>query len=296
MIKCALDVVSTTQIRSKILHIRNAKVILDRDLAKFYQVETRTLKQAVRRNKAYFPKDFMFQLSSDEINHLVSQSVIPSKSFFGGAKPFVFTESGVSMLAAIIKTPIAVQISIQIIRTFVMMRHLLTDNTSLLGRLYQLEEKQLISDKKLENLLKSLESNRFKFKQGIFYDNKVFDAHLLITNIIKTANKSIILIDNYVSEETFLLFSDRSRDISCLIYTSNITEKINLALKKFNYQYPAIILKKFNKSHDRFLIIDNKNVYHIGASLKDLGKKWFVISKLKINVDLLIGRIRVNRY
>jgi hypothetical protein len=280
-----------SQIRSKILTIRGEQVILDRDLSLFYQVETRILKQSVRRNMDRFPDDFMFQLTNDEISDMVSQFVIPSKGLLGGSKPYVFTESGVSMLASVIRTPIAVEISIKIIRAFVSMRHQTMNSAPMFKRISEVEEKQVTIENKLEELLKALESKEIKIQQGIFFEDKVFDAYLLITKLVKLAKKSIILIDNYVDDDTLVLFSERNANISCDIYTSNITQKLKLSLKKFNDQYPTITLKQFVKSHDRFLVIDKCIVYHIGASLKDLGKKWFAITRLNIDAQSVLEKL-----
>ncbi len=308
--------ITLPQIKNKILTIRGQQVMLDRDLAEFYGVKTKRLNEAVKRNKERFPKDFCFQLTKEEYEFLRSQTVTSnsklnflrsqfatsniatSKTTFkkdarGGRRylPYVFSEPGVAMLASVLKTPITVKMSIQIIRAFTLMRHFLKDNAYLFEKLYQLEKRQLITDKKLEVLLTALESNKLKFKAGIFYDGQVFDAYVLLTKLIKQAKKSIILIDNYINSDTLILLTKRKENVTCTIYTEKITDKLKLALKKHNAQYSPVTIKTFTKSHDRFLILDNKTIYHIGASLKDAGKKWFAVTKLNIEVENMIKRL-----
>ena len=129
-------------------------------------------------------------------------------------------------------------------------------------------------------------------KQGIFFEGQVFDAYVLVSNLIKKAANSIILIDNYIDESVFILFSERNRDCNVVIYTKKISKKLELALKKYNEQYPVIEIKEFKNSHDRFIIIDDSTVYHFGASLKDLGKKWFAFSKMDIGAVEMLGRLK----
>ncbi len=230
-------------IQNKIFPLRNQQIMLDRDLAELYQVETRALKQAVKRNIERFPDDFMFELTDTEIVFFVSQSVIPSKKHLGGAIPFAFTEQGVSMLSAVLTSKIAI------------------------------------------------ENREIKPKQGIFYDGQIFDAYKFVAELIKGAKKSIVLIDNYVDETVLTLFGKNQR-VNVKIYTKNITKQLKLDLDKYNAQYKRIEIKKFNQAHDRFLIIDNKEVYHFGASLKDLGKKWFAFSKFDMNAIEMLGKLK----
>jgi hypothetical protein len=287
-----ITTITKENIQDKIFTVRGLQVMLDRDLAELYQVETRTLKQAVKRNIKRFPEDFMIELSDNEINTMVSQSVIPSKQQLGGAKPFVFTEQGVSALSSVLTSKIAIDIHINIIRAFVNMKKAISNNALVFQRLDLLEQKQFKADDKIDMILNAIEDKSIKPKQGIFYDGQVYDAYIFVSDLIKSANKNIILIDNYIDDSVFTLLSKSSKKetvvVTITIYTKNITKEIQLDLNKYNSQYPKIELKKFDSSHDRFLIIDEKDVYHIGASLKDLGKKWFAFSKLDIDaVDIL---------
>jgi hypothetical protein len=286
------EIVTTDEeIKNKIFTIRGLQVMLDRDLAELYQVETRALKQAVKRNSERFPDDFMFELRDDEIDLMVSQSVIPSKQHLGGAKPFAFTEQGVSALSSILTSKIAIGIHINIIRAFVNMRKFISNNALIFQRLETLEQKQFSNDEKFNKLFEAIEEKSIKPTQGIFYDGEVYDAYLFVSDLIKSAKKSIVIVDNYLDESVLTMLSKREPDVTATLYTKNITPQLELDLKKHNAQYPEIILKKFDASHDRFLILDGKELYHIGASLKDLGKKWFAFSKFDIESFTILSRL-----
>ena len=288
-------------IKTKIYTIRGLQVMLDRDLAELYGVETRVLNQAVKRNMERFPEEFMFQLTEDEYQNLRSQFVISSwisqnvtSKPYGGRRylPFVFTEQGVSMLSAVLKSTIAVSISIKIIKSFVEMRRFISNNALIFQRLDSLEQKQFKTDDKVEAILNAIEDKSIKPKQGIFYDGQVYDAYIFVSDLIKSADESIVLIDNYIDDTVLTLLSKREPKVKSTIYTKNITKQLELDLQKYNAQYPTIELKKFDSSHDRFLIIDAKEVYHIGASLKDLGKKWFAFSKFDVGALDILGRLK----
>jgi len=277
-------------IQYKIFSLRNQQIMLDRDLAELYQVETRVLKQAVKRNIDRFPDDFMFELTETEIEFLVSQSVIPSKKHLGGAIPFAFTEQGVSMLSAVLTSKIAIDVNIAIFRAFAKMRKFLLANATIFQKFDYIEQKLLKHDKNFEKVFNAIESREIKPKQGVFYDGQIFDAYKFVAELIKGAEKSIVLIDNYVDETVLTLFS-KNQKINVKIYTKNFTKQLKLDLDKYNAQHKRIEIKKFNQAHDRFLIIDNKEVYHFGASLKDLGKKWFAFSKFDMNAIEMLKKL-----
>ena len=283
--------IKDVEIEKKIYTIRGLQVMLDKDLAALYGVETRVLKQAVKRNRERFPDAFMFELKEEELNTLVSQTVIPSKKLFGGALPYVFTEQGVSMLSAVLKSKTAIEMSIQIINSFVQMRKFISQNAAVFQRLDNLEQKQQFTDKKLDTVLNAIEDKTFKPKQGIFFDGQVFDAYLFVVDLIKSAKTSLVLIDNYVDESVLMMLSKRADKCHATIYTKTISKQLRLDLKKHNEQYPHIEIKIFKEAHDRFLIIDDKTVYHIGASLKDLGKKWFAFSKFDKEALVLLNKL-----
>ncbi len=293
-------------IESIIYTIRDVQVMLDSDLAELYQVETRVLNQAVKRNSKRFPKEFMFQLSLEEYNFLKSQfviskndglesqTVIPKENRGGRRKlPFVFTEQGVSMLSAVLRSDIAIETSIKIINAFVNMRKFISGNAVLFQRIENLEIKQFSTDNKLDNILKAIDSKQLNPKQGIFFNGQVFDAWVFISDLVKNATQSLILIDNYVDETVLSLFAKKKKGVTVDIFTKNISRALTEDAKKFNAQYRGLTLHKFNASHDRFLLIDKTEIYHIGASLKDLGKKWFAFSKMDKDSLMIFKKLGV---
>ena len=253
--------------------------MIDSDLAELYGVKTKRLNEQVKRNINRFPKDFMFQLNENEEQILRSQIATLNKGWGKHKKypTYAFTEQGVAMLSSVLRSQKAIDVNIQIIRAFIEMRKYISKNLELFQRLDKVENKLLTYDKNFEQIFNALEDKTLPTK-GIFFEGQVFDAYKFVSELIKSAKESIILIDNYVDETVLTLFEKRNENVKVVIY-SELTKQIELDLKKFNSQYERIEIKQFNKSHDRFLIIDNK-VYHFGASLKDLGKKWFAFSKM----------------
>jgi hypothetical protein len=223
------------------------------------------------------------------------RSQIATSKKHGGRRylPFVFTEQGVTMLATVLRSKIAVQVSIQIMDAFVQMRKILTLNAGIFNRLETVEQKQIKTDKKVDKILNALEDKTLKPKQGIFYNGQIFDAYILASKIIRSANKRMVLVDNYIDEAVLKLFSKRNKKVKVIIYTKRISKILTQDLEKYNQQYQdkKIEIKTFKKSHDRFIIIDNKTIYHLGASLKDLGKKWFAFSKLEIEVKDILKKL-----
>jgi len=272
-------IISTDSIKNRIYTIREVQVILDKDLAIFYDVKPTRLREQVKRNIKRFPSDFMFQLTEEEVDFMVSQNAIPSKQHLGGSTPLVFTEQGVATISAVLTSKRAIEVNIQIMRAFVAMRRFISTNAEIFRRLDTVEIKQYETDKKIECVLNAIESKEIKPKQGIFFDGQIFDAYNFVSDLIRSAKQSIVLIDNFIDDSVLTLFSKRKNGVSVVIYTKTITKQLRLDLDKYNSQYPTINIKVFDHSHDRFLIIDNNEVYHIGASLKDLGKKWFAFSR-----------------
>ena len=291
-------------LKNKIYTVRGVQVMLDEDLALLYGIETKVLNQAVKRNNERFPEDFMFQLSEEDYKLLRSQNVTLEKwkslrsqnvtsNLRGGRRyfPYVFTEQGVAMLSAILRSETAIKMSIKIIKAFVTMRRLIASNAQIFQRLDTLEIKQLETNQKIDHVLNAMERKEIQPKQGIFFDGQIFDAYVFVSDLIRSAKESIVLIDNFVDDSVLTLFCKRRDNVSVVIYTKTITEELRLDLAKHNSQYPAVVIKEFKKSHDRFLIIDDKYVYHIGASLKDLGKRWFAFSKFDKDAFGLLDRL-----
>ena len=277
--------------------IRGQQVIIDRDLALLYGVETRVLNQAVKRNSERFPDDFMFQLSKEDVEILKSQNVTSS---WGGDRrlPYAFTEQGIAMLSSVLKSQTAVDVNIRIMRAFVSMRRFIATNAQLFQRLetieyHQLEMKQHqeVTDKRIDEVFKRLDANIPPI-QGIFYDGQVFDAYRFVSDLMRKAKRSIVLIDNYVDDTVLTLLDKRENGVTATIYTQRISSQFQLDVDRHNAQYPLIEIKLFNKAHDRFLLVDDE-VYHIGASIKDLGKKWFGFTLMRdITATELINKIK----
>lgn len=285
------QLIKSQAIQDKIYMIRNVQVMIDRDLAELYDVETKVLNQAVKRNLTRFPEEFRFQLSDSEKKQLVTNCDRFKSLKHSSVNPYAFSEQGVAMLSSVLRSQTAINISIQIIRAFVAMRRFLQTNAQVFQRLDTLELKQLATDKKIEQVLDAIESKKIPPKQGIFFDGQVFDAFQLLSDLVRSAKKSIVLIDNYVDDTVLTLFSKRRKHVRLLILTNRISKQLKLDVGKFNAQYPPAELRAFNKAHDRFLIIDHATVYHFGASLKDLGKKWFAFSKMDKSALGLLGNI-----
>ncbi|GMU89914.1 MAG: hypothetical protein AMXMBFR49_21210 [Chlorobiota bacterium] len=285
------------QIQDKIFTVRNIHVMLDSDLANLFNVETKVLNQAVKRNLLRFPSDFMFQLSTEEWSNIRSQFVTleEGRGKYRKFLPFVFSEQGVSMLSAVLKSSVAIEISITIIRAFVEMRTFLTKNALIFQRLENIESKQQIfqiqTSEKFEQIFKALDDKRTTPRQGIMYDGQIFDAYKLLSDIVRTAEKSIILIDNYIDDTVLTLLTKRKKGVQTIIYSKTITNVLKQDIEKHNLQYEPIEIKILQTSHDRFLIIDEMTIYHFGASLKDLGKKWFAFSKLELNAKDILEKL-----
>lgn len=287
----------TIDIQPMIKVIRGQQVMLDSDLSALYGVETRRLNEQVKRNIERFPDDFMFQLRKEELDNLMSQNATSS---WGGTRklPYAFTEQGIAMLSSVLKSQTAVEVNIRIMRAFIAMRRFIATNAQLFQRLetieyHQLEMKQHqeVTDRRIDEVFKHLDAD-IPPMQGIFYDGQVFDAYRFVSDLIRKAKQSIVLIDNYVDDTVLTLLDKRSEGVSATIYTQRVSSQFQLDVDRHNSQYPLIEIKRFNKTHDRFLLIDNE-VYHIGASIKDLGKKWFGFTLMRdITATELIKKIK----
>ena len=276
--------------------IRGQQVMLDKDLATLYGVETKVLNQTVKRNIERFPNDFRFELSREEC--LRSQIVTSNGRGGNRYSTYAFTEQGVAMLSSVLRSQTAIEVNIQIMRAFVSMRHFIVNNASVFSRLetieyHQLEMQQHLqeTDKRIDEVFRRLDEGNAKPKQGVFYNGQIYDAYTFVSDLIKSAKRRIILIDNYVDETVLTLLDKREEGVSAVIYTQQISRQFQLDIDRHNAQYTPINIETFRLSHDRFLCIDD-DVYHIGASIKDLGKKWFGFSKMEIlTPDELVERI-----
>ena len=269
-------------IKDKIYTIRGVQVMLDSDLAQIYGYEVRALNQQVKRNINRFPEDFMFQLTREEVDLVKSQFVTsPNGNFFegqeGGSRklPFAFTEQGIYMLATVLRGEVAEQQSIFIMRAFREMKHFLQSNSLFLDEIVSIKQRLLSHDKRIDELFTLMDKYNVEEKQGIFFQGQIFDAYAKFESFIAQAKKEIVLIDGYVDLSVLERLSKKSRGVNVVIYTDPKTKLTAQDIQKFNAQYPTLTLKHTTKMHDRFLIVDGNVLYHIGASLKDLGKKCF---------------------
>ena len=274
------------EIARLILNIRGMQVMVDRDLAVLYGVETKRLNEQVRRNIERFPERFRFQLTKEETKEVVANCDHLQALKFSKVTPYVFTEQGISMLSTVLHSQTAIAVSIKIMNAFVSMRRFIATNAQLFQRLetieyHQLEMKQHqeITDRRIDEVFKRLDAN-IPPAQGIFYDGQVFDAYRFVSDLIRKAKQSIVLIDNYVDDTVLTLLDKREKGVAATIYTQRVSSQFQLDVGRHNAQYPLIEIKQFNKTHDRFLLIDDE-VYHIGASVKDLGKKWFAFTYMR---------------
>ncbi|MEE0922352.1 MAG: ORF6N domain-containing protein [Paludibacteraceae bacterium] len=327
------------QIEPLIRIIRGQQVLLDSDLAILYGVETKRLNEQVKRNIERFPDDFMFQLTKVELVNLKSQIATSSAtndslrsqivtlntenysirsqnatlnagtnlksqivtSSHGGARklPYAFTENGIAMLSSVLRSPIAIQVNIRIMRAFTAMRQFIASNAQIFQRLDVMEQNQLAivahqteTDHKLEEVFRRLDSGNVQPHQGIFYDGQIFDAYTFINDRIREATTRIILIDNYINDSVLTILSKRVDKVAATIYTKKPTAQLQLDIQKHNAQYPPISVIEFDRSHDRFLCID-ETVYHLGASIKDLGKKWFAFCRMDMPTTELLHKLPV---
>lgn len=286
----AAEIIESVQpdIKNLIYVVRNQQVMIDSDLTLLYQVETGNLNKAMKRNQKRFPEDFCFQLTKQEYENLKFQSGSSSLNGngYGGRRymPYVYTEQGISMLASVLHSEIAIDASIRIMRTFVEMRRFIANNALLFERISNVELKQLEyqkqTDEKLDQIFEYI-SEHEESSQKVFFDGQIYDAFGLLVSLIQKAEKNITLIDGYVDVDTLNLLCKKNDKVSVTIYTHEKTKLSGTDVNKFNAQYPVLVVKYTKVFHDRFLILDDKTVYHIGASLKDAGKKCFGINLIQ---------------
>ena len=275
-------------IKSMIYVVRNQQVMIDSDLAMLYQVETKRLNEAVKRNIARFPEEFRFQLTAEETESLRSQIATLNENDGRGKHrkylPYVFTEQGIAMLSAVLRSDVAIQVSISIMKSFVEMRRFISNNALLFERISNVELKQLEyqkqTDEKLEQIFEYI-SEHEESSQKVFFDGQIYDAFSLIVSLIQKAEKEITLIDGYVDVGTLNLLSKKNENVSVTIYTQKRTRLTKTDAENFNAQYPTLEVKYTKAFHDRFLILDRETAYHVGASLKDAGKKCFGINLIQ---------------
>ena len=272
--------ISNEEIKNLIYTIRGKQVMLDSDVARLYHYETRRINETVKRNSERFPIEFCFQLTSQEYEILKSQ--IATSNIRGGKQklPYVFTEKGILMLSGLLKNEVAIEVSIKIVEAFVEMRKFLSSNGQLFERLTNVEYRLLEHDKKFDKVFDQLQHEE-NIKQKIFFEGQIYDAYSLIIDIIKKANKKILIIDNYIDDSVLKMLTKKNKNVEVVILTSEKSNIQKIDIEKFNKEYSILKVAKTNKFHDRFIVIDTKEMYHLGASIKDLGKKCFGINKIE---------------
>ena len=280
-----LQIISSDEVKNLIYTIRGKQVMLDSDVAMLYHYETKNVNKAMKRNIERFPEDFCFQLTNDEFKNLRFQFGTLNKKVNNGKVtrkylPYVYTEQGISMLAGVLKNDIAIQVSISIIRAFIEMRKFISSNAQVFERLTNIEYKLLDYDKKFDEIFNQLQ-NEDNIKQKIFFEGQIYDAYSLIIDIIKRAKNKIVIIDNYIDDSILKMLVKKNKNVEVMILISNKSNISNLDIQKFNKEYPTLKITRSNKFHDRFIVIDNKELYHCGASIKDMGKKCFGINKVE---------------
>ena len=275
----------TDNIKNLIYTIRGKQVMLDSDVAMLYHYETKNINKAMKRNIDRFPEDFCFQLTEKEVKVMWFQNGTTLDNMkYRSIKylPYVYTEQGISMLAGVLKNEIAIQVSISIIRAFIEMRRFILLNGQVFQEINDIKGQLLEHDKKFDEVFDELQRKQeSEFKQSIFFNGQIYDAYNLIIDIIKKAKQKILIIDNYIDDSILKMLSKKNKDVEVVILTSQNSNLNKLDINKFNKQYPILKIAYTNKFHDRFIVIDNKELYHVGASLKDLGKKCFAISKIE---------------
>ena len=290
--------IKLSKIEERIFTIRGKQVMIDKDLALLYGVETKRLNEQVKRNIERFPEDFMFQLTMEECLRSQFATLNQAQGQHLKYLPYAFTENGIAMLSSVLRSETAIAVNIKIMRTFSQIRKSVYKDSNLSNRVELIEynmsdmRRLLIeTTDKVDSIFESMKGTSILPIQGIFFDGQIFDAYTFVSDLIRKAIRRIVLIDNYIDDTVLTLLDKRFPDVTATLYTGKLSKTVQLDISKHNSQYAPIEIKTFDKAHDRFLIIDD-DVYLIGASIKDLGKKWFGFTRMEnTDADELIGRI-----
>ena len=274
---------SNEEIKNLIYTIRGKQVMLDSDVARLFKYATKDLNRNVKNNIERFPEYYCFQLTDEEYKSLRCKNFTLNENGRGQHRkylPYVFTEYGITMLAGLLKSEVAVNVSIKIVNTFIEMRKFISANGQIFERLTNIEYKLLEHDKKFDEIFNQLQHEE-NIKQKIFFEGQIYDAYSIIIDIIKRANKKILIIDNYIDDSVLKMLTKKNKNVEVVILTSDKSNIQQIDIQKFNKEYPTLKVAKTNKFHDRFIVVDNTEMYHLGASIKDLGKKCFGINKIE---------------
>ena len=275
--------ISNEEIKNLIYTIRGKQVMLDSDVSRLFKYQTKDLNRNVRNNIERFPGYYCFKLTNEEYKYLRCKIFTLNENGRGQHRkylPYVFTEYGITMLAGLLKSEVAVNVSIKIVNSFIEMRKFLSANGQVFERLTNMEYKLLEHDKKFDIIFNQLQHEE-NIKQRIFFQGQIYDAYSLIVDIIKKASKKILIIDNYVDDSVLKMLAKKKNNVEVVILTSNKSNIQNIDIQKFNKEYPILKIAKTNRFHNRFIVLDNEEMYHLGASIKDLGNKCFGINKIE---------------
>ena len=285
------DQLQQRTVQSRILTIRDKQVVIDRDLAEFYGVETKALNQAVKRNLSRFPERFRFMLTKEELSEVVTNCDHLRSLKFSPVPHYVFTEEGVTQLSSVLRSDKAVEVSILIMDAFVAMRRFLSANAGMFQRIERLEQHQILTDQKVEQVLQRMdELAPAVTPEQIFATGCVWDAWSYVSQLVRSAKQRIVLIDNFVDERVLTLLTKREKGVSPTIH-SRYTEQFKLDLEKHNEQYDTVVFVQLpHKSHDRFLVVDD-DVYLMGASVKDMGTSLCAITKMEMSPDVVLSLV-----
>ena len=283
---------SQYDIEKLILTIRGKQVLIDRDLAMIYGVETKALNQAAKRNSARFPERYRFQLTKEEMKELVTNCDRFRTLKHSTSAPYAYTVFGVSMIPSVLTSQKAIETSIRIIDAFVAMRNFMVQNADILTRIAHIERHQIDTDEKIDMILDKMEERSPQLlPEQIFQTGCVWDAWAYVSDLVRASKQRIILIDNYVDDRVLSMLDKRTDGVTATIY-SRYNEQFQTDLKKHNEQYPVIeFIQLSHKNHDRFLIIDDK-AYSLGASLKDMGTGLCAVMEMQVSPEVLLGIIR----
>ncbi|MBE6251675.1 MAG: ORF6N domain-containing protein [Bacteroidales bacterium] len=289
---------ASTSIEERIFNIRGKQVMIDKDLALLYGVETKRLNEQVKRNIERFPEDFMFQLTMEECLRSQIATLNTGQGQHLKYLPYAFTEHGIAMLSSVLRSETAIAVNIKIMRTFTNIRKSVYQASTLQNRVELIEYNQsemrkllLETTSKVDIVFENMQNAHNLPVQGIFFDGQIYDAYAFVAELVRSAKRRIVLIDNYIDDTVLTLLSKREAGVEAVIYTGKISKQLQLDIDKHNAQYPSVEVRTFSKAHDRFLIIDEK-VYLVGASIKDLGKKWFGFTLMEnTDAEELLGRM-----
>ena len=283
---------SQYDIEKLIVTVRGEQVLIDQDIARLYGVTTSRLNQQAKRNIERFPESFRFQLTKEERDEVVANCDNLRSLKFYPSLPYAYTEQGIGQLSTVVHSKIAIKRSIMIMNAFVAMRRFMAQNAGMLMRIAHLERHQIETDEKIDKILDRMDKQSPKLlPEQIFATGCVWDAWTYVSDLVRSAKQRIVLIDNFVDDRVLSLLDKRADGVEATIH-SRYYEPLLVDLKKHNAQYREIdFVQLSQKNHDRFLIVD-KDVYLLGASIKDMGAGMCAVTKMQVSPELILGLLK----